>query len=814
MSTLFNPDDPRLTAYALGELSETDRAVVEQQIGESVETLLEIEAIREVAGQLRSALRDETPTSAFPTLARSASEGIVALRVDEHSRAETPSLALRASVEPTLASVMPDAAPRRRASGRIAVAASCLALLGAFGIVAVTARQQQSNATFNGVADHRVSMWEEESLAQRPVQFFDGEDDNGNGNLDGFQMAQSAPESAASDKRALRRLSAVENKGYVVAEKSDRLAQFNKSRGLVSEDRYFRLKGNPTPSDYLEAARPKSALGLERAEGLIAEQAVRAKVRLGLTADKELKQVADLEVGRKRDLREGEKLNEERDVVAAAEDYAKLSDNPFFSPLQEPLSTFSIDVDTAAYSNMRRFLTQGSWPPPDAVRIEELVNYFTYDYAPPGAETRKDEPADQPFAVHLEVAGCPWNAEHRLVRVGLKGKEIALNQRPVSNIVFLIDVSGSMQDANRLPLVKVGLKRLVEQLTENDRVGIVVYAGASGLALDSTNATQKDVILSSIENLQAGGSTNGGEGISLAYALARKHFIPKGTNRVILCTDGDFNVGITNQDDLTKLIEEEAKSGVFLSVLGFGMGNLKDSTLEKLADKGNGNYSYIDTLREAHKVFVEQMTGTLITIAKDVKIQIEFNPSQVGAYRLIGYENRLLTAQDFHDDTKDAGEIGAGHTVTALYEIIPPSKLPVPTPVTDEKLKYQPSVNSPTTKVGNARREGEPLNAARPDSLELLTIKLRYKQPDADKSQLIEQTLSDQGRSFAQASTDFRFAASVANFGMLLRHSPYKGNGTLDAVAEIAESSLGPDKSGYRAEFVGLVRSAKALRSR
>ena len=379
-----------------------------------------------------------------------------------------------------------------------------------------------------------------------------------------------------------------------------------------------------------------------------------------------------------------------------------------------------------------------------------------------------------------------------------------------------------------MPLVKAGLRRLVEQFTENDRVGIVVYAGASGLVLDSTNASQKDVILSSIENLQAGGSTNGGEGIQLAYALARKHFIEKGTNRVILCTDGDFNVGITNQDDLTRLIEEESKSGVFLSVLGFGMGNLKDSTLEKLADKGNGNYAYIDTLREANKVFVEQMTGTLITIAKDVKIQIEFNPALVGAYRLIGYENRMLAAQDFHDDTKDAGEIGAGHTVTALYEIIPPSKLPAPPNATsEEKLKYQPNLKSPA----DSARRGSLAPAASPDRKspataaldeqpasrpllqngELLTIKLRYKQPDADKSSLIEMPLTDDGRAFAKASTDFRFAASVASFGMILRHSPHRGNATLDAVVELAQSSLGADKSGYRSEFVSLVRSAKAL---
>ncbi|MCX7419813.1 MAG: von Willebrand factor type A domain-containing protein [Planctomycetia bacterium] len=831
-------DDPRLTAYALGELNEADRAAAEQQIGESVETLLEIEAIREVAGQLRSALHDET----------SQTVGRVPIPLVS-SKTTTSNNTTGKSARPT--KLVSEVVPRSRASGKFAVAASCLAMLGAFGIVAVTARQQQSNATFFSAAkDHIAENWEIVPLTQRSVQFFDGK--SRRRSPEGEVLAQSAPESSrpTPDRLARPLLSAAEAKGYVVAEESVRLTELSKNRGLARNSREFRLKGNAIPSDGYEydvslnedVSLHESAPGLQRAEGLIREEAYRARLRqLKSAAGKELKQLAELDKQIKREPRKEdvvpdrlsavERVTEEREAISA-EDYAKLSDNLFTSPLQEPLSTFSIDVDTAAYSNMRRFLTQGSWPPADAVRIEELVNYFNYDYAPPGqiaddGRRRTGEGIDSPFAVHLEVAGCPWNADHRLVRVGLKGKEIALDQRPVSNIVFLIDVSGSMQDANKLPLVKVGLKRLVEQLTENDRVGIVVYAGASGLVLDSTNATQKDVILSSIENLQAGGSTNGGQGISLAYALARKHFIQKGTNRVILCTDGDFNVGITNQDDLTKLIEEEAKSGVFLSVLGFGMGNLKDSTLEKLADKGNGNYAYIDTLREAHKVFVEQMTGTLITIAKDVKIQIEFNPSQVGAYRLIGYENRLLAAQDFHDDTKDAGEIGAGHTVTALYEIIPPNKLPAqPKPATDEKLKYQPSVKSPSTnKVDTSVPPGsvapnsltgqgflKPKDAN--DSNELLTIKLRYKQPDADKSQLIKQTLIDQGRSFAQASIDFRFAASVASFGMLLRHSPHKGNGTLDAVAEIAESSLGQDKSGYRVEFVGLVRSAKTLRSK
>lgn len=914
------PDDPRLTAYALGELNEAERAAVEQQIGDSVETLLEIEAIREIAGQLRTALCDESLHAVGRALLPVALVGSTGK-----------------SARPTAIAV--DVATPRRSSGQFAVAASCLAMLGAFGIVTVTARYDRPNSV--AATNHRVSMLNEEMIVNRSAtDFLIGESQEGKPAV--VALTQSMPESSNPESRVRSQLPTVAAKGYVVEDESTRLARINKGRGLERQDRYFSAQPGPSGPSTRDALLYDESVGSQRAEGLIAAQAYRAKLQqLTQISDREQKNLPEVTKNPQRKLREDEieRLSEKPlaeselkallakpsstaaitrgevlvtkpnsantaqlievslgandglavgdtltvvrtdteqqsvryvgevkiayvvadravgqvvtrissqeilkgdsvlppDIEArTAEAYARIHDNPFASPLQEPLSTFSIDVDTAAYSNMRRFLTQGSWPPADAVRIEELVNYFSYDYAPPKSETRnpkpettKDDLADQPFAVHLEVAGCPWNADHRLVRVGLKGKEIAHDQRPVSNLVFLIDVSGSMQDANKLPLVKVGLKRLVEQLTENDRVSIVVYAGASGLVLDSTNATQKDVILSAIENLQAGGSTNGGQGIQLAYALARKHFIQKGTNRVILCTDGDFNVGITNQDDLTKLIEEEAKSGVFLSVLGFGMGNLKDSTLEKLADKGNGNYAYIDTLREAHKVFVEQMTGTLITIAKDVKIQIEFNPSQVGAYRLIGYENRMLAAQDFHDDTKDAGEIGAGHTVTALYEIIPPNKLPAqPKPVLEEKLKYQPNVNSPASKKVDT---SVPPGAVPPNSLtgqgflkpkdtndsgELMTIKLRYKQPDADKSSLIEQTLVDQGRSFAQASTDFRFAASVASFGMLLRHSPHRGNGTLDAVAEIAESALGPDKSGYRAEFVGLVRSAKALRAK
>lgn len=468
------------------------------------------------------------------------------------------------------------------------------------------------------------------------------------------------------------------------------------------------------------------------------------------------------------------------------ETYDRIQDNAFLAVQQNPLSTFSIDVDTASYANVRRFLTQQhTLPPPDAVRIEELINYFDYSYAPP-----QD---DAPFAVHSEVAGCPWNREHRLVRIGLKGKEIKLDKRPVSNLVFLIDVSGSMAQPNKLPLLIEAFKLLVNNLNENDRVAIVVYASTEGLVLPSTSGENRETILAALDRLSAGGSTNGGSGIQLAYKIAQDNFIKGGTNRVILATDGDFNVGVTDQGQLTRLIEEKAKSSVFLSVLGFGGGNYKDSTMEKLADRGNGNYAYIDTQSEARKVLVEQMSGTLITIAKDVKIQIEFNPAKVAAYRLIGYENRLLRSEDFNDDTKDAGEIGAGHTVTALYEIVPADK-EVTLPKVDA-LKYQ--------------QAGQLTAAA--SSGDLLTLKLRYKAPDGNESTPLEFPLVDKGEAYNRASADFKFAAAVAGFGMLLRHSEHKGSLTYDAVLELAGESLGPDEKKYRAEFVDLVRQAKSL---
>ena len=469
------------------------------------------------------------------------------------------------------------------------------------------------------------------------------------------------------------------------------------------------------------------------------------------------------------------------------EAYHYLAENPFLKARQNPLSTFAIDVDTASYANIRRFIRDGQMPPKDAVRIEEMINYFTYNYPTPST--------DKPFSVRTEVANCPWQENHKLLSLALKGKELAEGKRPPSNLVFLLDVSGSMDSPNKLPLLKRAMKLLVRQLDGQDRVAIVVYAGAAGLLLPSTTCTvnNKREILSALENLQAGGSTHGSQGIQLAYQTAERNFIKGGTNRVILATDGDFNVGITNEGELVRLIEDKAETGIFLTVLGFGTGNLKDSTMEYLADKGNGNYGYIDSLREARKVLVEQVAGTLVTIAKDVKIQVEFNPTEVNSYRLIGYENRSLRSEDFNDDKKDAGEIGAGHTVTALYEIVPAGqKIEVPGV---DPLKYQ-KISTIPTKAG-----------------ELLTVKLRYKEPDGDSSKLMAFVVKDEDSSFENASHDFRFATAVAAFGMLLRDSPNKGRTTYEDVIQLAQSAMDHDDQGYRSEFINLVRHAKDIAS-
>jgi len=462
------------------------------------------------------------------------------------------------------------------------------------------------------------------------------------------------------------------------------------------------------------------------------------------------------------------------------EEYATIHDNIFHNPERTPLSTFSIDVDAASYSNIRRFLNNGQEPPKDAVRIEEMVNYFNYDYLAPEA--------NEPFSVYTEVSEAPWNSEHRLVHIGIQGKKIATENLPASNLVFLLDVSGSMSSANKLPLLKSAFGLLIEQLREQDKVSIVVYAGAAGVVLPPTSGANKEQILNALNNLQAGGSTAGGQGIQLAYKLARKNFIRGGNNRIVLATDGDFNIGASSNADMERLIEKERESGVFLTVLGFGMGNYKDSKMEILADKGNGNYAYIDNILEAKKVLVNEFGGTMFTIAKDVKIQVEFNPALVKAYRLIGYENRKLNDEDFNDDKKDAGELGAGHTVTAMYEIIP---VGVSGAGSIDPLKYQRNDQPIRGKHGN----------------ELMTVKLRYKKPTGSTSQLITTVINDSDTPLMQSSNNFRWAAAVAEFGMLLRDSEFKGQSSYLQVVSLAQSAKGEDENGYRHEFLRLVQS-------
>jgi Ca-activated chloride channel family protein len=466
------------------------------------------------------------------------------------------------------------------------------------------------------------------------------------------------------------------------------------------------------------------------------------------------------------------------------EEYDRIYENQFKDVTQNPLSTFSIDVDKASYSNVRRFLEDNQLPPKDAVRIEELINYFHYNYPQPGG--------DHPFSIYTETAECPWNKEHILVHVGLQGKKLDYENLKPSNLVFLLDVSGSMDEPNKLPLVKKSMNILIDNLNPADKVAIVVYAGASGVVLPSTSMDYKDKIIDALDKLSAGGSTAGGEGIEKAYKIAQENLIPNGNNRVILCTDGDFNVGVSSTGDLVRLIEEKRKLDIYLTICGFGMGNYKDGRLEQISNTGNGNYFYIDNREEAEKVFAKELRANMFTIAKDVKIQVEFNPVTVKAYRLIGYENRVMANEDFNNDTKDAGELGAGHTVTALYEVVPigaATRVP-----TTDKLKYQ------ETKVASGAKSDE-----------LLTIKFRYKPIHGDSSKLITQVVEGRKQSFNNSSPEFRFSAAVAGFGMLLRDSEFKGTANYEIIHNMAEEAITDKSDNYKTEFLTLLEKADKL---
>jgi len=464
------------------------------------------------------------------------------------------------------------------------------------------------------------------------------------------------------------------------------------------------------------------------------------------------------------------------------EEYQKIDENDFFDVIKKPMSTFSIDVDGASYSNVRRFINRGQMPPADAVRVEEFINYFNYDYPSPTD--------NKPLRVNLEYSKCPWNKSHNLIQIGIKGKDISKTESKANNLVFLLDVSGSMNTPFKLPLLKKAFSLFVEQLTANDIVSIVVYAGAAGLVLEPTFGNNKEKILSAINNLEAGGSTAGGAGIRLAYKTAEKHFIKGGNNRIILATDGDFNIGISSTSELIRYVEKKRETGVYLNVLGFGTSNIKDERMEQLSNNGNGSYAYIDNILEAKKILVNEVGATLNTIAKDVKIQVEFNPAKVKSYRLVGYENRLLNDQDFEDDKKDAGEIGSGHTVTAIYEI----------ELADGQTDTYDSKYQQTNIKDNAKFSNE-----------VLTVRIRYKNPDEDSSRLIETVLEDNQTNLENTSNDFRFAASVAEFGMLLRNSEFKGSSNFKQALLLAKNSKGSDSFGYRSEYLRLVEAVMLL---
>ena len=723
-------DDPRLTRYALGEMTDdADRGAFEATMTDA--DRVEADAIRTLAGTLSDAL--SLRRTGIPACLNPAGEA------DLQREGTATRAAVRQAGMPVL---------RMRTRWLLAAAAS-IAVVGLTASLWSTRGDQPTPVAMN--------------LRQvRQASLIDSNENRDALNLAGKSSA--APGSLPRPTIMIQR--EVESANFPLLE-ADPQVSAGPRASVASPDQQQQQRATRLRTP----ASPAAAQGAGGARAKLKDESYYLFASKKLTADDDSRLIRSRGEG-------------------SAESYAPIVENPFLDPRSTPVSTFGVDVDTASYANVRRMLTSGQRPPADAVRIEELINYFPTSDAPPTD--------GKPFAVHADVARCPWNASHDLVRVALKAREVDVKHRPASNLVFLIDVSGSMNEPDKLPLVKRGLERLVDQLNENDRVAIVVYAGNSGLALPSTNAADKATIRAAIDHLEAGGSTNGGQGIELAYATAAANFVRGGANRVILCTDGDFNVGVTDRGSLVSLIQDKAKSGTFLSVLGFGTGNVKDDTMESLADKGNGNYAYLDTDREAEKVLVSQASGTLVTVAKDVKIQIEFNPATVRSYRLIGYENRLLAREDFQNDLKDAGEIGAGHNVVALYEIERTGRARAGGPDVD-KLKYQP----------------EPASTSAPADGELLTLKLRYKAPDAPleqgTSQLIERPLRADDRSIEQASADFQFDAAVAGFGMMLRNSSARGDCDWNTIARLARAGLNPDVGGHRAEFLTLVDRAAAM---
>ncbi|MFP3597121.1 YfbK domain-containing protein [Chryseobacterium sp. SIMBA_029] len=570
------------------------------------------------------------------------------------------------------------------------------------------------------------------------------------------------------------------NRGYL---SDDKIVVRGMSTLNTTNNPLFIVNGEVVDRTYFSSLNPKKIKNVQILKGADATSLFGSQGANGVVVVK-TKRLSKKEKMRMKELQEENKQVQQDVPVITDESYDVFVENPFELTKNHPLSTFSIDVDNASYSNVRRMINNGQAVDKNAVRIEEMVNYFTYDYPQPKN--------DQPFSINTEYNEAPWNPDHKLLKIGLQGKNVPTNQLPASNLIFLIDVSGSMDEQNKLPLLKSSFKVLLDQLRPQDKVGIVVYAGSAGMVLTPTSAKEKEKIIQALDHLQAGGSTAGGEGIELAYKLAQENFVKNGNNRVIIATDGDFNVGASSTSDMETLIEEKRKSGVFLTCLGFGMGNYKDNMLETLADKGNGNYAYIDNLQEANKFLGKEFAGSMYAIAKDVKIQIEFNPNYVQSYRLIGYENRRLKNEDFTNDTIDAGELGSGHTVTALYEVIP----------VQVKSEFLPKEND----LKYSRSESSENFAD-----ELATIKFRYKKPDGDRSREITQTVTNSNAKIYGASPDFKFASSVAWFGLVARDSHLIKKKDLSEIENLAKQGKSKDEEGYRSEFIRLVESYKTI---
>ncbi len=822
----MNIDDPKLTAYALDELDTAERAEIEVLLKEEPAFATEIDATRTIATQLRNELNAEEGAPLSPP---QRAEIFAATRVVSIPRARRPWLALAAGIAiiAALTALIAGRFIQKNFHRRTELAMNSVqqrpVILKEMRADATTAVNFPGQVTAGDAEKNKVasSTTMPPPLPALELASPEGSIVVGSGASNTVSISPAAPgdapasfgiaapmQSRGSASKTLilsgansAGLAKAEGDTWVVSDSgnvrsfSGALVPNESNAGDGGAPAPQRLAGNsgvvirsggdvPAKQVRLETFTKPGAAAPNTMQGPMGGGALALAAKDGRRKEKFEDQLVTLYYEQSRP---GLEPSAERNGNTAS--YDAIADNAFLTVKDNPLSTFSIDVDTASYANVRRFLNNGQLPPKGAVRIEEMLNYFSYDYPQPAG--------DAPFSATMEVAACPWAPEHRLVRIGLRGRDLARSERPAVNLVFLIDVSGSMSAPNRLPLVKQSLRLLVDQLRDEDRVAIAVYAGASGTVLEPTRDKQR--MRHALDRLQAGGSTNGAAGIQLAYQLAEKSFIKSGTNRVILATDGDFNVGVTNQSELIDLIEKKAKSGVFLTVLGFGMDNLKDSTLEKLADKGNGNYGYIDTLLEAKKMLVEQMNGTLFTIAKDVKIQVEFNPAQAAAYRLIGYENRVMAKEDFNDDKKDAGEIGAGHTVTALYEIVPAGA-------------FAPGVTQPVDELKYSAEKSEIRNQKSEMSPELLTLKLRYKQPDGDVSAKLEFPLTDRGETWEKSSRDFRWAAAVASFGMLLRDSPHKGRTTWDSALELAHEGKAEDGTGYRAECIALLEKARAVK--